>query len=192
MANALTTLFTDIAIAIRSKNGEGEEVKYAPSEFPSKILDIPTSGGGSTVEGLSVKTGNIYTTSSIVTVEHGLGHIPDIIFFYSRNAPVTSKVFMTVGFSTAFYNSCPGSFSLLYYKGTSGSMMATYNNEGFENVTNYIASRYGAVQKVTTTSFTVGGSSQGVDTTSQTTTDTSGNNVSCGWYEWMAISGITG
>lgn len=46
MANALKTLFFEIAQAIRDQNGDPPEVKYKPVEFPQKIADI--SGGGGT------------------------------------------------------------------------------------------------------------------------------------------------
>lgn len=44
MANALASLFGDIANAIREKTGETETM--APSEFPDKISGIETGGGG--------------------------------------------------------------------------------------------------------------------------------------------------
>jgi hypothetical protein len=40
MANALKTLFTDIAVAIRKKTGEPETVRYKPIDFPTKISSI--------------------------------------------------------------------------------------------------------------------------------------------------------
>lgn len=45
MANALTTLFGEIAQAIRDQNGDPETVKYKPAQFPEKIANL--SGGGS-------------------------------------------------------------------------------------------------------------------------------------------------
>lgn len=44
MANALTTLFGEIAQAIRDQNGDPETVKYKPAQFPEKIASL--SGGG--------------------------------------------------------------------------------------------------------------------------------------------------
>lgn len=44
MANALTTLFGEIAQAIRDQNGDPETVKYKPAQFPEKIANL--SGGG--------------------------------------------------------------------------------------------------------------------------------------------------
>lgn len=44
MANALGTLFQNIAAAIRAKTGETGSMK--PSEFPEKIASIETGGGG--------------------------------------------------------------------------------------------------------------------------------------------------
>ena len=52
MANALKTLFQDIADAIKEKTGETESMK--PAEFPAKIAAIPTGGGGSVAGAVTV------------------------------------------------------------------------------------------------------------------------------------------
>lgn len=61
MANALGTLFGEIASAIREKNGETGTMK--PAEFPEKISAIETgggaSGGGSLPAGVYMETENI-------------------------------------------------------------------------------------------------------------------------------------
>ena len=57
MANALKTLFQDIATAIRNQTGEGDDVKMKPADFPDKIApaeeNVPVtlnlSGGNQTV-----------------------------------------------------------------------------------------------------------------------------------------------
>lgn len=81
MANVLSTLFQDIANAIRGKTGGNE--KMAPADFPAKIAAIKTSGGG-TGEGIQwvAATGEFTptTTGEAVTVEHGLGVVPDFVF----------------------------------------------------------------------------------------------------------------
>lgn len=52
MANALKTLFGDIASAIKEKTGETATMK--PAEFPAKIAAIPTGGGGSAAGAVTV------------------------------------------------------------------------------------------------------------------------------------------
>lgn len=52
MANALKTLFGDIAAAIKEKTGDTATMK--PAEFPAKIAAIPTGGGGSAAGAVTV------------------------------------------------------------------------------------------------------------------------------------------
>lgn len=52
MANALKTLFGDIAAAIKEKTGETATMK--PAEFPAKIAAIPVGGGGSAAGAVTV------------------------------------------------------------------------------------------------------------------------------------------
>lgn len=60
----LTSLFSDIAQAIRDKKGETSEVKYVADEFPDAIADIQTGGGYSTLTAITGTTGSQSTGSS--------------------------------------------------------------------------------------------------------------------------------
>ena len=55
----LTSLFDDIADAIRAKDGTSAEI--VADDFPTRIAAIPTGGGGATVEALQVNTNGTYT-----------------------------------------------------------------------------------------------------------------------------------
>lgn len=62
--DTLTSLFSDIAQAIRDKKGETSEVKYVADEFPDAIADIQTGGGYSTLTAITGTTGSQSTGSS--------------------------------------------------------------------------------------------------------------------------------
>ena len=90
MANALGTLFGDIANAIRMKTGK--EATMKPIEFPSEILNIV--GGSSNIRA----TGGFITTSAenvnngIATFSHNLGVKPDLVVLFALDTPkVTSS-----------------------------------------------------------------------------------------------------
>lgn len=78
--NALTKLFRDIAQAIKDKTGNNE--KMAPADFPAKIAAIDIDNGTYADVKWVVKTGEFTpeNTGDTVTVEHGLGVVPDIVF----------------------------------------------------------------------------------------------------------------
>ena len=86
---ALTDFLTQIADSIRSKDGTTDTIKA--TDFPQRILDIP-SGGGSEI----IKTNGSFTLSEDsrqVTIEHNLGVIPNIINIYpSDNVPISASV----------------------------------------------------------------------------------------------------
>lgn len=107
MSNALTDLFGDIANVIRDKTGDTTTMK--PAEFPDKIdllsdtsivtatsedvlegkIFVDALGNkidGSLVLGPTVKytTGTVTGTGETMSIEHGLGVVPDIILLYSQ------------------------------------------------------------------------------------------------------------
>lgn len=107
MSNALTDLFGDIANVIRDKTGDSATMK--PAEFPDKIdilsdtsivtataddvlegkIFVDALGNkivGSLVSGPTVKytTGTVTGTGETMSIEHGLGVVPDIILLYSQ------------------------------------------------------------------------------------------------------------
>lgn len=91
MGNALGNLFTDIANSIRG--GLGEIGKMSPSAFPSWINELVAmigsgedsggSGDSSSSDPLKFARGtcSVSEDGTQVTVEHGLGCMPDLIIF---------------------------------------------------------------------------------------------------------------
>ena len=76
---ALTDFFTQIADAIRQKDGTTQPI--VATDFPQRIFDIRSGGGGLPSH---IKTGtiNLPEDSVSVTIEHGLGHVPSAIIFF--------------------------------------------------------------------------------------------------------------
>lgn len=81
---ALTDFLTQIADSIRSKDGTTESI--VATDFPQRILDIP-SGGGSGLPS-NVKTGTFTVaedTTEPITIPHGCGSTPITVFIYPDN-----------------------------------------------------------------------------------------------------------
>lgn len=78
---ALTDFFTQIADSIRSKDGTTDVIKA--TDFPQRILDIPSGGGGSELPS-NIHTGTFTfaeDTTENVIVEHGFSNIPYMACF---------------------------------------------------------------------------------------------------------------
>jgi hypothetical protein len=99
MANVLGELFADIAAAIRSKTGEEGSMK--PTDFPSKIDSIASRD--LSLLPIKFKKGGFAPNSSIYTIEHNLGCIPDIFIVYDTTVKTDMEpgTFLTfaIGFS---------------------------------------------------------------------------------------------
>ncbi len=97
MANALATLFGDIAAAIKAKNGE-EGVKYKPVEFPGKIMALTVAGAANT--GLKYRSGTFTpNTSGGNTITHNMGVVPDVIVIFPCEGGTMSGLLASIGFS---------------------------------------------------------------------------------------------
>lgn len=96
----LTSLFSDIADAIRGKTGSSATI--VADDFPTAIASIPTGGGSATIEPLSITANGTYTAPSGVD-----GYSP-ITVNVPKNAVTTTEVPNSTG--TALYiNSTGGS-----------------------------------------------------------------------------------
>lgn len=175
--NVLGDLFQDIAEAIRYQTGGTETMK--PMEFPDKIYEIVASGGDSSGGGsleLSVATGTFTPTEKVMTVEHGMGIVPDIIAVFSDAAPVSMTVNSAFGFSTAckeaFGEECKGFAKVALGTGQIATMLVT---QGFDDSS--LPSSSGCVRAVTADTFTMGSTTFGLDTATS--------------YTWYAYGGIT-
>ena len=81
---ALTDFLTQIANSIRSKDGTTEPI--LATDFPQRILDIPSGGGSGLPD--SIKTGTFTVaedTIETITIPHGLGVTPTMFFIFPDN-----------------------------------------------------------------------------------------------------------
>lgn len=177
MANVLGTLFGEIANAIREKSGESGTMK--PAEFPDKISQIVTGGGGSGE--LKYKTGYVsrYSMESIKTFSHNMGVVPDIIILYSEEPPVENTLFFTIGFSSAMIKAFGNEYATIGFALITNTSMSTASNVGFESdtVKTPLGDGYGLIHSVNTSTFKAGGTTWP---------------LAIRQYGWIAISGITG
>ena len=107
---ALTDFLTQIANAIRSKDGTTEPI--VATDFPQRILDIPSGGGGGSSD-TKVATGTIILSedrrivwsqyaSKYMEIEHGLGVVPNFALMYdadfttSDNYPAYTGAFIKI------------------------------------------------------------------------------------------------
>ena len=90
---ALTDFLTQIANAIRSKDGTTEPI--VATDFPQRILDIPSGSGGGSSD-IKVATGTIILSedkrivwsqysSQYMEIEHGLGVVPNFALMYDAD-----------------------------------------------------------------------------------------------------------
>lgn len=166
MSNALGSLFSDIAAAIRSKNGEEGTMK--PAEFPGKISAIETGGGVEATEGVLFATGLFTPTETPATVEHGLGVIPDMVaVFCIKKVSADSELISATGFSEAWVNA-----------GYRGNLLAgSFSTDSVHGpITG--SSAFGLVQGATSTTFQVGAAAGEASELAIGKT-----------YRWIAISG---
>ena len=81
---ALTDFLTQIADSIRSKDGTTDLI--VATDFPQRILDIPSGGGSGLPD--SIKTGTFTVaedTVETITIPHGLGATPVIVLILPDN-----------------------------------------------------------------------------------------------------------
>ena len=169
MANALKTLFADIATAIKRKNGDPDTVKYKPMEFPNKIMGI-VSG---TAKTWVVDADQIESTNTAMVIEHKLGVVPDMVLVCISDPPSSEggSLVYAFGLSSAAISATGGQIT----NSVAGIKAALTLNVGIDGNTN-ASEMYGMIRDATATEFTVGG---------ERCTMEVGKN-----YDWYAISGI--
>lgn len=79
---ALTDFLSGIADAIRSKDGTTEPI--VATDFPQRILDIPSGSGGGSGD-IKVATGTFTPSADVKTVEieHGLSAMPNFSIVFA-------------------------------------------------------------------------------------------------------------
>ena len=96
---ALTDFLTQIADAIRSKDGTSDAI--VATDFPQRILDIPSGSGGSDLPS-NIVTGTFSVpqdTSEDFHVNHGLQHEPSFVFLFPDNVESIEPYSILGGFS---------------------------------------------------------------------------------------------
>lgn len=167
MANVLGTLFSDIANAIREKSGETGTMK--PSEFPDKIVGLTAS---EETPSWIYNDGFFKPESTIVTLEHELGVVPDLVII--SLAEVTSgsrSLVYAVGPSAAVIDALGGA-SLNRITGVNAAIGMAL---GIEDSTSLMKT-YGMIRAATDTTVTVGGTQAVMELDKK--------------YEWIAIGNI--
>lgn len=148
--SALGDLFSDIAGAIRYKNGE-EGVTYKPAEFPGKIMGIVSA-----TRNVVMKHGTFMGNGGVCTVEHGLSVVPDLLIVYAGHVLTPPAILLSIGYSSALMSAMEDGAvapTPIYNEYT----VATVNNsESMENPGSDNCQTFGVVRSVTNSSFVFG------------------------------------
>ena len=95
---ALTDFLTQIADAIRSKDGTSDAI--VATDFPQRILNIPSGGGSDLPSNIVTGTFSVpQDTSEDFHVNHGLQQTPSYIFLFPDNAESAGLYSILGGFS---------------------------------------------------------------------------------------------
>ena len=135
---ALTDFFTQIANAIRSKDGTTEPI--VATDFPQRILDIPSGGVSSDIR---LATGTFTPSADVKTVEieHGLSAMPNFSIVFAivdssmgDNAQITASC--CVNFDKQFNMRIRGSWGNVDGYNKFGEISDTYSESTviFNNV----------------------------------------------------------
>ncbi len=88
---ALTDFLTQIADSIRSKDGTTEPI--VATDFPQRILDIPSGGGSGLPDNVNSGTITLSGDAQSIVIEHNLGCVPlGVILFDENNYLIENKV----------------------------------------------------------------------------------------------------
>ena len=88
---ALTDFLTQIADSIRSKDGSVEVIKA--TDFPQRILSIPSGGGSGLPSNVNSGTITLSGDAQSIVIEHNLGCVPlGVILFDENNYLIGNKV----------------------------------------------------------------------------------------------------
>ena len=88
---ALTDLLKQIADSIRSKDGPTEPIPA--TDFPQRILDIPSGGGSGLPSNVNSGTITLSGDEQSIVIEHNLGCVPlGVILFDENNYLIENKV----------------------------------------------------------------------------------------------------
>ena len=135
---ALTDFLTQIADSIRSKDGTTDVIKA--TDFPQRILDIPSGDGGDLPFDITAgsftlsEDYNIYTAKdgsvdNKYSIEHGLSKTPDMFFMWNTKTDVTISL-GTIAYAYRFpyvrkFNTYPAANNNMERVSSSGGATAT-------------------------------------------------------------------
>lgn len=156
MANALKTLFTDIATAIRETLPD--EPSMSPYNYPDKIRKVASTGGGTRT--FVYKQGYVTATSeTTTTVQHDSGVIPDIIIV-SPKSIITDAGYLIhyIGYSEKFMNAL-GEDAVGGYLTAIMSTGSAFHGTIYDAFDVNNSELFGRVRNVTTTTFDIGSDS---------------------------------
>ena len=173
MSNVISDLFSSIADAIRSKTGR--QNKMSPSDFPTEIASILTSGQWKIAQGSMTTSSN-----NMLTITHNLEAIPDIVYVHvSGTTSLEMSYVGGFGFSEAMGTAIQAQDVMGIYGAqsvnTSFGALTITPPQGIDKLNT--ADLFGPIRNATTTTFEVGGGSQTPILTNRTLT-------------WWAVSGI--
>ena len=98
---ALTDFFTQIADSIRSKDGTTDAIKA--TDFPQRILNIPSGGGN-----IKFAKGSftLSENQNSITIEHNIGITPEVIVLVTNTTSLKTDNNSITGiiYSTEFTN----------------------------------------------------------------------------------------
>ena len=181
MANVLATLFSDIANAIRNKTGNTD--KMSPKDFPTQIESISVGGGGGgDTSSWKFASGKATGNGGTVTITHGLGSVPDIIYVSAGGTAGEVRYVGGLGFSGALTEAINGNGDssergVQFVDSVIGPIQVGLK-EGVEGAHSEFSGMYGVIRNANTSTFQVGGG--------EVTPIPNGVNIS-----WWAVSGIT-
>lgn len=116
---ALTDFFTQIADSIRSKDGTTEPI--VATDFPQRILDIPSGGSGLPS---NIKTGTFTVaedTTETITIPHGVGTVPIKVYIFPDNPEYV------VGNIPYAYLGSDSAYTLAFVTTNASELSAKYN-----------------------------------------------------------------
>ncbi len=162
--NVLGTLFGNIANAIREKTGGTETMK--PNDFPVKIRSISVGPSGDVSGELVVGEsaffygfGTFTPSGNTYTVQHGLGHIPDVAVVFADHDPEEGFLLSALGARQEVQDyllSNGGSAWTGYLSSCLREEYEYFTSAGIDN-TNVVMERHGSIRAATNSYFTVGG-----------------------------------
>ena len=134
---ALTDLFTNIANAIREKDGTTDSI--IANDFPTKILGIPSGSSINFATGTFTVAEDVRITWSEYSTEyyaipHGLNEVPNICVVWADYSTVNpdTKYFLTSDFVQAVY--VESSFDQRTYTRTYNGTNSVVEDRGYANI----------------------------------------------------------